>query len=280
MAKLLPEIRFEKSAVMELPPVRPRLLLSVARPAVAFAYHVSGKDLACFRYVPNDQDLPFDKFWAKILFQHSDILGKDFEQVKVFLHSNHWILHPDRLPKPDIFTYLGKTYSFNQPQRVGEQKLTAFNNTLLFSYDDLIYQAILASFPQAVENHILGRLIEIHADVHHKMNQKLTACIELLDDQFAYLIFNEGQLRFANLYAMSAPEDIVYYIFRVNQTLGINPKDIHIYISGRWLQKSQVQQLIKTYFLNYHSVTPWLPPIGILENESFNTEDFAYLLME
>jgi hypothetical protein len=280
MAKLLPEIRFEWSAGMELPPVRPRLLLSVARPAVAFAYHVSGKDLACFRYIPNDQDQPFDKFWAKILFQHSDILGRNFDEVTVFLHSNHWILHPDGLPKPDIFSYLGKIYSVSQPQHVAEQRLAPLKNTLLFSYDDLMFQAIHASFPQAVENHILGKLIEIHAAVHQKMNRKLTACIELLDDQFAYLIFNEGQLRFANLYAMSAPEDIVYYIFRVNQTLGINPKDIHVYISGHWLQKSQVQQLIKTYFLNYHSVTPWLPPVKILEKESFSTEDFAYLLME
>jgi uncharacterized protein (UPF0262 family) len=279
MAKLLPEIRFERSAVMELPPVRPRLLLSVARPAVAFAYHVSGKDLACFRYIPNEQDQPFDKFWAKVLFQHSDILGINFEQVTVFLHSNHWILHPDGLPKPDIFSYLGKAYSFNQPQRAAEQRLETFQNTLLFCYDDLMYQAIHASFPQAAENHILGRLIEIHADVHLKMNQKLTACIELIDDQFAYLIFNEGKLMFANLYAMSAPEDIVYYIFRVNQTLGINPKDIHVYVSGHWLQKTQVQQLIKTYFLNCHAVTNWLPPTGHLENQSFNTEDFAYLLM-
>lgn len=280
MAKLLPEIRFEWSAVMELPAVRPRLLMSVARPAVAFAYHVSGKDLACFRYVPNEQDQPFDKFWAKVLFQHSDILGKNFESVKVYLHSNHWILHPNELPMPDAISYLGNTYSYNQPQRITQISLEPFNNTLLFSYDDLMYQAILASFPQAQEYHILTRLIEIHADVHQKMNQKLTACIELLDDQFAYLIFDEGRLRFANLYAMSAPEDIVYYIFRVNQTLGINPKDIHVYISGHWLQKHQVQQLIKTYFLNYHSVSPWLAPVKILEKESFNTEEFSYLLTE
>ena len=284
MSKYLPEINFEWSQTLKEEPVRPRLVLSVAPHSVAFAYQVKGKDIGYFHYLPNESELTWEAFWNNTIQRFGEVFHADFGQITVFHQPTQWVLIPLELIDEQFSeqNYLHTLFHPTPAEEVyyGTDNLPEVSSINSYLHDIKVIRSIQNIFPDANHTHLLSKLIRIHYGIHQRINQGITACIELIGEQFAYLIFKEQKLLFANLYPMTAPEDIVYYIFRVNQTLMINAKDLHLYISGHWSKKEATVKLIRTYFLNFYAASEWLSKSLIINDSGYGIEDFSYLLSE
>lgn len=250
--------------------------------AVVYGIICENGDLIKAECKTNNLQMKPEAFLTQILQNEIlPVIPERCRDINIFSIGSHWNLVPNQfiqgLPVVEAAAML-----FNMPVNalnVISYNCSILSSTFLAVFDPKFIGFITAIFRNYKIYHPIFRSVEAHFNIHLQLKHRMTASIDLMDNYFAYTITKNNKLIFVNFYPINAPEDVIYHVFRVNQSLQIVAKDIFIYVSGASAMKRNVQNLIKTYFINYTNITGLFPRSSWLEKIGYRYDDFCFLFL-
>ena len=250
--------------------------------AVVYGIICGNGDLIKAECKTNNLQMKPEAFLTQILQNEIlQVIPERCKSVNLFSIGSHWNLVPNLFIQ-GISVVSAAAMLFNtsvNASNVISYKSSILGSTFLAVFDPKFIGFITSIFPNYKIYHPIFRSLETHFNIHLQLKHRMTASVDLMDNYFVYTITKNNKLIFVNFYPMNAPEDVIYHIFRVNQSLQIVAKEIFIYVSGASAMKRNVQNLIKTYFINYTNITGLLPRNSWLEKIGYRYDDFCFLFL-
>lgn len=249
--------------------------------ALTYALINNIEQVVVFKQIPNKTNDAPERFIERII-EEDDVKLARYERLTFFSLDERQLLAPQEAAFNREPGSLLKALYDIRPERdtVHMDKIEKLETANCYAADKAIDDLIARYFPKRMALHAVSALAAIHHRVHQQFTKKITACVELRGDKFYYMIFREEQLLFCNLYAMYAPEDVIYYIFRVNQTLRVSPKELYIYVTGKSERFDEIVALLRTYFVNFSETEPFFPRENELNRARIFHEDYSFLFRD
>lgn len=249
--------------------------------ALTYALINKIEQVVVFKQLPNDDNEQPSRFIERVI-EEDDVKLARYNKLTFFTLDERALLVPKKAAQNrEAASFLNSIYDV-RPDRdlVRKDEIDKLETANCYAVDKAMDELIARYYPKRMALHAVTALAALHHRVHQQFTKKMTACVELRGDKFYYLIFREEQLLFCNQYAMYAPEDVIYYIFRVNQTLRISPKELYIYITGKSNRLEEIVSLLRTYFVNFSETEPFFPRENELNRARIFHEDYSFLFRD
>ncbi len=130
-----------------------------------------------------------------------------------------------------------------------------------YQFPTPLYKNILAVFPLACFSHMYTPAIKIYNG--YAAESQVT--VYFTPANFRVIVKNKGQVQLAQVYRYSVPLDVVYYLLKIVQEIGLVKDDTFIILSGLIEQDSALYKELHQYFLNVHFALP--PNVSLVNNE-------------
>jgi hypothetical protein len=217
--------------------------------AYAVRNRTSGVVLMVKAYV-NANKLAALKFWENIKAKDGVLSSMDFGEVTLLIHPPFYTLIPDQYYEVGSEkAYIQSVFDLPLSHvDLIVEPLPTLGIQMLYVIDQKLNVTLLNAYPQLVHQCALTRLITFAAKHTQQHKSPFTAIVDLNNDKFVYCLFAQQKLLFCNQYNCATAEDIIYYLFRVNQTLQVSAHDLTITCTGYNHFKEDILKLLATYF--------------------------------
>ena len=190
---------------------------------LSFSGYIASTDGSFFyREVPFDRGMPYVSALKECFFAN-ECLSWSYKQLNVVSFSSHYLLVPTHLLPPDEPTrqaWMRK--AFVQPEEVCLSQPLADNRaTLLYDCEEALRAFCLRSFQNPQFTHYLVPLL---AYWRKQSSQFLFRCMYVWveGERMDVVCYEQDRLLLANTFAISQPEEILYYLLGVWRQTGFN----------------------------------------------------------
>ena len=133
--------------------------------------------------------------------------------------------------------YVDDIYFFNYPTLKGNNKvfydtLPYLNALLLFSIDKGVCHSLKETYPQIKFHSTLTPVIQQFASRYPFSTTKPRLYCYMDENKQTIIVIKEGKPAFVNTYSIHNPDDALYYIAAVSQSIELALKDDKIYLCG------------------------------------------------
>ncbi|TWR31139.1 DUF3822 family protein [Mucilaginibacter pallidiroseus] len=156
-----------------------------------------------------------------------DILTANYKQVITGVTSTGFTLLPTGLYEAGRVADVARLLDVRDNEKVFAQELDA-ENMIIYKVDKALITAITNVDNSNINYKAKGWLQALAND--HASNPTLYLNVNNERVQFAY--FNDGKLRFYNVFKFAGHEELAYYSALVAQQIDLTPADTNIIISG------------------------------------------------
>jgi hypothetical protein len=173
-----------------------------------------------------------------------------FHTVSGFLGTSRFTLIPDALFDEGLKErYLGFVQDQDPGENIGADRIEALNLYTVYGIPSHTAKEVQTFFPKATLNHISGVLIRsLWLKIKNRSGAKVF--LNMREDQFDLLVFEDNQLKYCNSFHFRTPEDIGYFVIFVFEQLGLNPEEIAVELLGNIDRFSPVYDLLLRYIRN------------------------------
>jgi hypothetical protein len=174
-------------------------------------------------------------------------LGGQFHSVNGIIGNSRFTLIPESLfienEKESYFNFL---HEQETDEIVLSDRLAHLGIYTVYSIPGACRRDIVNVFPKVTFCHISSALISnIWMSVKNKTGRKVF--LNLREEQFDLLAFEENQLKYCNSFRFLTAEDIAYYVIFVFEQLNMNPEEVHLALLGNVDKFSPVFELLFRY---------------------------------
>jgi hypothetical protein len=74
--------------------------------------------------------------------------------------------------------------------------------------------------------------------------------IDFKQDEISVIILNESKLLLAQTFSYTTPEDVLYYLLKCCQQLGLSQQQVKVYLSGLIEKDSAIYRELYKYFID------------------------------
>lgn len=220
------------------------ILLGVDR----LSYLVSSVDdqvLTLRTYRFTDKQKKIDRVLRHLLTEEMS-LRKKFKKVSIGLWTANMTLVPHDLYQENNQGIYLETL---MPTQSHEQILSDFVPELdahnIYKCDQKIIKAFQIYYPDAQIFHANSGLIEHYAKLTTDDSRQVF--VNLYANQMGICVFNKHKLILNNTFPVQSSNDCLYYILLAYKSLALKPKTDPIFLSGGFLQASQLYDTVYKY---------------------------------
>jgi hypothetical protein len=154
--------------------------------------------------------------------RHDELLKNPWEPVEIVVHDPHWLIVPGEfVPAGSEEKYLAALYG-PALRPVFRDFIRPLKLCVIYSVDEELVRKCTYYFRQPKLKHALTSFLLFHRQIHKNPKTPFTATIASLNTRLLYIVFKGQDPLFANFFPIAGPEDVVYYVKTVNQTLGVD----------------------------------------------------------
>ena len=207
--------------------------------------------LLCFKVRKNSKKAPLAEFASAFL--QEDKLFDGGQPAVVSILSALWLLQPQTFVQPEQTSkLLGEVYDMSLDDlRRFSTPIPGTAQEITFAIPEALAAGFDAHFPGYAAHHYAATSIAVHNHFHRQMNLDISAGVDVQGDQFVYVVRRDDVLLFCNVYDITSPEDILYYLYRVNNTLQLDTKALSLCMTGSSRFKREIARLLSTYFTKF-----------------------------
>ena len=216
-----------------------------------------GDDFCCFsaydrktKTLQNLQYISFERLTDGVCNNILQEIKKESEYDKIVFCScsSEAILTPATLHN----SHNSLPYLFDKKNVALRDPISEWQLINTYYFPSRLYEKILAAFPLACFLHIYTPSIKIYNG--YVAESQVT--VHFTPATFRIIVKKEGQLQLAQIYRYQAPLDVVYYLLKIVQEIGLSKDDTSIILSGLIEQDSALYKELHQYFLNVHFALP------------------------
>ena len=159
--------------------------------------------------------------------QLKDVLTSDYNRIIVGLSSTGFTLMPLSLFDKDRVADIARLLDVHNTEKVYTQTLDA-QNAIVYKVDDNLTQAIANVDAESVNHKAKGWITAIA----NGNPDDSSLYLNLANEKVQFVYFNNGNLRFYNIFSFSNYEELAYYTAFVANELNLDPAHITLILSG------------------------------------------------
>jgi hypothetical protein len=261
------------------------LEILVTETTVVLALLNPAQHLQYFKRYRNKQGLPLTTFLDAVCIQ-DEIIKHSFAGVNIVYAAPHWLAVPSLLaPNGTEPTLIALAHSLKvelPPETIVRDVYKPFQLNVLYHVEPSLRHKFEYYFQNAQLRHVCTRLWELELRNRPIFQQKVLGHICLLDQEFIYTITEGNHLHFANRYSFQSPEDILFYVLSVNETVKLptvkSEDGFIIVLTGFSDGRARIYTTLADYLPNLADVSPVFPAQPALDKLSIQPTEYALLL--
>lgn len=174
-------------------------------------------------------------------------LKKSFHSVKIAVQNTRYTLIPTPLYLEDEkAVYTGFTLDpSKEKENILSDRIDPLEIHNVFAVPSRFHEKLVSALPQAVILHHAGILIRSFWLNYRNTHDKIF--LNVRNDAFDLLIFDNHLLQYCNSFYFQAPEDLVYYLIFVMEQLELDPEKVMVSLAGEVDKDHPVYSLIERY---------------------------------
>jgi len=211
-----------------------QLVASVAEHQVTLLVATRLQKVLVLRRYVNRERLALADFLAAVHADYPD-LDKEDSFRQVLLHSNRWLLIPEKaFVKGEEAKLLKPVFAVDESHdRFIVDAIAPLTVRNLYATSQPVFELMEQYFPQAQFRHVLSQVIRQAQRVSLKLQTELFAMIELIDYEVVYVVFQDGDLRYGNLYRVANADEGYKLIRTINEILRLPLEELNYSITGQ-----------------------------------------------
>ncbi|MCE3007028.1 MAG: DUF3822 family protein [Bacteroidetes bacterium] len=262
-----------------------KLIISLAAHGIHFAVVNQISAPMYLRYVPNSEGLTASKA-LKSLAESEPILQHKYDKLEILLSSDPWLAVPNSfITRGKEGLYMETLFDTNtMKDEVFRDEVRTLDLSVLFCVPQEVQTVVKEAWPERRRmnfTHIVSPVMQIAHKLHiGPLKGKPAANVELFSDYMIYTLYQGGKLRFVNRYKVTGAADVLYFLMKVNETLGIHPQQVITYATGSAPMRAEVEGLLAQQFKHYVAGRRLFPASTHLNEAGFYLDEFSYLLIK
>ncbi|MCH2042957.1 MAG: DUF3822 family protein [Saprospiraceae bacterium] len=234
------------------------ILLGIDR----LSYLVSSVDdqvlaLRTYRFTDNSQKI--DRI-LRHLFTEELSLRKKFKKIYIGLWNADMTLVPQQFyQKSSQRNYLEALMPTKDLEEVFCDFIPKLDAHNVYKCDQKIIKAFQIHYPDAQICHATSGLIEHYSKLTTAKARQVF--VNLYSNQMGICVFDKHKLLLNNTFSVQSSNDCLYYILLAYKSLALRPKSDPIFLSGGFLQASQL----------YDTVYKYIQEVAFLERPDYYT---------
>ena len=224
-------------------PANSVLLLIAGKKHCSFAVmNYLSKELMEFGYyTSNDEEEDYKKF-----FEETEVLNTRYYQAAIAYDTDETIQIPSSIYKyEDGQLHLDAVYGKAVHTTVVSENVPGWNLQNVYRLPASLQSAASWKF---LSGKFWGFYSVLLKDRSSK--NKETMIVDFKTDDFSVLIIKENKLVLAKTYSYSSPDDVLYYLLKACQQLGLSQQTVLLSLSGLIEKDSAVYRELYKYFIN------------------------------
>jgi hypothetical protein len=208
----------------------------------ALLNHLS-KELVEFGYYSKENIMT--NSWTDF-FEQNEVLSERYYQSAIAFKAAESILVPAEYYKSeDAWLQLKVIYGESVQSVLITEHLPDWNMYNLYRVPEALHSAISKRF-------VTGKFWNSHS-VHLKNfpGEKQNAIlVDFVMDEFSVIVFKNNALQLAQSFTCSSPEDVLYYLLKICQQLGLSQQEVKIILAGLIEKDSAIYRELYKYFIH------------------------------
>lgn len=179
-------------------------------------------------------------------FEQNEVLSERYYQSAIAFKAAESILVPAEYYKSeDAWLQLKVNYGESVQSVLITEHLPDWNMYNLYRVPEALHSAISKRF-------VTGKFWNSHS-VHLKNfpGEKQNAIlVDFTVDEFSVIVFKNNALQLTQSFTYSSPEDVMYYLLKICQQLGLSQQEVKIILAGLIEKDSAIYRELYKYFIH------------------------------
>ncbi len=217
-------------------------------------------------------------FLGKICFE-DELLKNKFASWEIILNSKKWMLVPSEfLPDGSEQAYLEQLFRIGSNEVCLRNMIKPLSLNIIYTIDSELQKKAQYYFPDVDIRHSIASSILHYYKSATFQPTGYFAALEIYENSFNYVVFNAGNLLYANQLQFDTPDDFLYNIILINNALSINEKNLEIIMTGINNQFNELKLIIQEHYPLYREIPNIYAPQIALEQQGFKLSQYAPLI--
>lgn len=199
------------------------------------------KEITAYGFFTADEEPDYERF-----FDEHEIFKKRFHLSAVAFDTTETVLIPLQYYKmEEIPLHLDATSGKAAHAAIVSEQLTDWQMHTVYRLPSALQSAVARKFQQGYSWHINTVMLK-----NHRANSEQEILVDFKTDEFSVLAFAHNNLLLAQTFHYSAPEDVLYYLLKCCQQLGLSQQAAKLTLSGLIEKDSAVYRELYKYFIH------------------------------
>ncbi len=214
-------------------------------------------------------------FLGKICFE-DELLKNKYASWEIIVNPKKWMIIPaEFLPDGAEKDYLEQLFRINDSEVCLRNMIKPLGLNIIFVLDSELMKKAQYYFPNVDIRHSIANSILHYYKSATFQPTGFFAAIELYENFLNYIVFNFGNLLFANQFQFDTPDDLLYNIILINNGLSINEKNLELIMTGINSQFNELKSIIQEHYPLFREIPNIYPPQIALEQQGFKLSQYA-----